>query len=571
MIVYDGLDTSSQSFCGHVDQILGTLTMIEDTSEWTDSLPDLISTLWDQLSNFKDYLATVFTLDVPLDQIGDQLLLLPSHKTDFNRLVGTISRIEPALLHLLDILENERKNSEETQSFDYLLDLIENCTLVASEKDVWLRPSKLILDSSLEYNEILKDHIETLQSVIERNIELCFEIQEDRFSSPVRHTPSFTLKQLIRLLSTNSDGSEVKLPTFSSVEEALCKKFLALKHSIPPIETSLTVILPERIRDYGSREIPNIDHIASLLDDKKKHLLSKYRFMVDEVRELKTELIDKRWTVLFRNLNQELSSILNEIEALQSKIAHYDHGLAINSKLRDQLEKKTKTVTKTFNVTYKALEFSLLEPEVASETNALAQKWLDLRPECDRILATIATEQDEIQSLSEKLQDLTMRSNTPPAESNVSQRSNFGAFLMKKMNIRPVIIKGTPMSAVKANPVYQHSPLKEKGSSMEGLILRTAPLLPYSNQQSSAEDLFEALEESSGLTSNSLESLELEKISYYARQQSRIPILPTTTLPLASMRSPSMKLSQQWTPYPLPGRSLQQPTPKALLLSAGMM
>ncbi|QLQ82225.1 hypothetical protein HG537_0G04800 [Torulaspora globosa] len=557
MIMYNGSRDFSQS-------IQDILKSIEESSDWNDNFPDLILDLWNQLRDLKEYLASIFTLDVPLDQISEQLLHLQNNKSDLANIVGTISRIEPTLSHLLDILENERSKCKESEDLDSLLNLIDNCTQIASERDIWLGSSKSILDASLEYNEILKDHIETLENVIETNIELCFELQEERFSSPVRHTPSFTLKQLIRLLSSNPEGSGVKLPTFSAVEETLCKKFLALKHSIPPIERSLTEILPERIQDFGRRNVPNIDHITLLLEDKKKGLLSKYRFMVDEVRELQIELIDKRWSVLFRNLNHELASILNEIEVLQSKITQHGHSSTINVKLREQLDKKTKTVMKTFNVTYKALEFSLLEPQVASETNALAKKWLDIRPQSDKILNKVACEEDDIQSLSDRLQDLSIRNKIPAADSNVSQRSNFGAFLLKKMNIRPVIVKGTPSSAVKANPVYQHSPLKAKSGPMNGYILKTAPLLPYS-RQSSSEDLFDTFQDSSGLTSNSLESLEFEKMSYYSRQQSRIPILPATTLPIKAVRpAPSVKSSRQ-------RRSLKQPTPKALLLSAGMM
>ncbi|QLL35100.1 hypothetical protein HG536_0H04760 [Torulaspora globosa] len=571
MIEHDESRNFLLKITGHVAGIQDILKSIEESSDWNDSFSDLILDLWNQLRGLKGHLASIFTLDVPLDRISDQLLRLQNNKGDFASIVGTVSRIEPSLSHLLDILESERSKCKESQDFGSVLNLIENCMQIASEADVWLGSSKSVLDASLEYNEILKDHIETLENVIETNIELCFELQEERFSSPVRHTPSFTLKQLIRLLSSNSEGSGVKLPTFSAVEEALCKKFLALKHSIPPIERSLTEILPERIQDFGRRNVPNIAHITLLLEDKKKGLLSKYRFMVDEIRELQTELIDKRWSVLFRNLNHELASILNEIEVLQSKISQHDHSSVINGRLREQLEKKTKTVMKTFNVAYKALEFSLLEPQVASETNALAQRWLDIRPQSDKILTKVTREQDDVQSLSDRLQDLSLRSNIPPAQSNPSQRSNFGAFLLKKMNIRPVIVKGTPASAAKANPVYQHSPLKEKSGPMDGLILKTAPLLPYSRQRSSSEDLFDTLEGSSGLTSDSLESLEFEKISYYSRQQSRIPILPATTLPITAIRSQSVKSSQQWTPCPLRRRSLKQPTPRALLLSAGMM
>lgn len=567
---YDKPEKSSVSIDGYIANLQSTLTLLKDTPVWHDSLPDVFSILCEQLKSIPGLLASVFTLDVPVEQISDQLIWLQSNKEDYLSLASSVDQIDSILSHFLDEIDAQRSNVEQ-RSYDLVLTSIEKCTQFVGEKEIWLRASKSILDASLEYNEILKDHIETLENVIETNTELCFEIQEDKFSSPVRHPPSFTLKQLIKLLSTNAEGSEVKLPTFSVIEETLYKKFLALKHSIPPIEKSLTEILPERINDFGKRDIPNIAHITSLLEEKKRKLLSKYRFMVDEVRELKIELIDNRWSVLFRNLNHELSSLLDDIEALQSKISNFDGSLTIKTKLREQLEKKSKTVTKTFNVTYKALEFSLLEPEVASQTNALAKKWLDIRPNSDQILAKAKSEEDDIQSLSQRLQELTMRSNTRPADVALTHRSNFGAFLHKKMNIRPVIVKGTPMSAEKVNPIYQRSPLKAKSNSVEGLILKTAPLLSYSVQQSSSENLFDTPEGSSGLTSRSLESLEYEKMSFYSKQQSRIPVLSATALPIAMARSPSINSTQQWTPYRLRGRSLRQPTPRAVLLSAGLM
>lgn len=546
---------------------------LENTTSLTSTGRDQIDDLSKQLKNIEQTLPLIFTLDVPKDRINQQLLLLRDSKSIFPTITRTGKKIESALCHQLDILEQGISTLDGDQDFDKLFDQIENCTQMAVKMESWIRSRKGILDASLEFSEILVDHIEALESVIEKNIELCFEIQEERFSSPVRHTPSFTLKQLVGLLSSNSENSEVKVPIFSNMEEALCRKFLTLKRSIPPIEKSLKEILPERIAEFSNRNVSNMEFMSSLLQDRAKNLSTKYRFMVSEIRELKSELIDKRWTTLFRNLNHELSSILEEVQMLQHKIANNDYSYSreIDQKFTKQLQKKTKTITKTFNVIYRALEFSLLEAEVASETNTLAQKWLDIRPVSDKLLSDSRCDEADIQSLTQQLRDLKVKSSTPSAEGPGPQRNNFGALLMKKMNIKPVIIKGTPQSAVKVNPFYEKSPTKERNMPTEGLILKTAPLLPYSSQHSSAEDIFEAFETSSSPTSRSMESLESEKFQHYASRGSRIPTLPNTTLSLATIGTPRSKLTQHWTPYPTEGQFLHQPTPRAVLLSSGMM
>lgn len=550
-----------------------TLIEVERIASAEATINDPLQNLSKQLHSLEQMLPLLFTLDVPTDRIGQQLHMLRDSKGLFSAIAQTSKKIGPALTSLVDVLEAELGGPESSQDFGPLLDLIETCTQMADKMGPWLQSRKSILDTSLEFNEILAGHIEALECVIRGNIEQCFEIQEERFSSPVRHTPSFTLKQLVSLLSSNSENSEVKVPTFSAMEEALCRKFLTLRRSIPPIEKSLEEILPARIAEFRHRNVANIEYMGSLLEERSKGLSSKCRFMVNEVRELKTELIDKRWTTLFRNLNHELASTLEEVQTLQDKIAsqNYSYSREIDQKFTGQLGRKTKIITKTFNVIYRALEFSLLDADVASETNALAQKWLEIRPRGDKLLSDSRSDEAEIQSLTQQLNEFKVGISTPPAESSGPQRSNFGAFLMKKMNIKPVIIQGTPQSVVKVNPFYEESPSKERNVPADGLILKTAPLLPYSSEHSSSEDIFETFENSSSQTSRSMECLELEKLQHYASQGSRIPVLRNTTLSLAGVKTPRSKLAKRWTPYSGKGQFLHQPTPRAVLLSSGMM
>lgn len=568
-------NTSQWPFISETDllELQEAIELIKNATSLRLDLHDKLNWLSKKLNTMMMELPSIFTLDVEKSQIFERIQILKHNKGAYYALLTIIDGLQPALSHLLDICEKNLPESKEVDIINSLFDLIENCTHIGNELETWLKSKKPVFDASLEFNEISVDHIDTLEKVIDTNIGACFEIQEDRFSSPVRHTPSFTLKQLVRLLATNTESSEVKVPTFSALEEELCRKYLNLKQSVPPIERSLTEILPQRIDHFNRRDVINIDYLSSTLQEKYQTIFSKFKFMISELRELKTELVDKRWSILFRNLNNELSFILDEVEVLQNKLGKDEYSPDIEKNFRSQLQKKSKTITKTFNVIYRASEFSLLDADVALKTNELGRRWLDIRPLSDKILSDVANASNDFETLSVQVKNLEIGVEASASQTAGPSRNKFGAQLLKKMNLKPIIVTGSPNSAEKLNPFYEKSSRDNVDKKSTGLVLTSVPPLPYREQDEGNDfsiDNLDNLKSSLQQKSLSTQTLEMQKMKFYATKRSLIPTFQYTTLPSVALQTPPSKVSQQWKPYSPMGHSLQPPTPMSVLLSAGV-
>lgn len=532
-----------------------------------------------QLNSIKHELIRALEVFIDEPQMVPFTEWLAKGKKAYYDLLGIINKIEPSLSHLLDLVDEALMSPGLIHEFNELFDLIEDCTSLGVELKVRLNSKMPLLEASLEFNDISKDNIDTLGTVIDTNINLCFEVQEERFASHIRHPPPFNLKQVVRLLVSHTDTAEPTIPTFSPMEEVLCRKYLDIKRTVPPIEKSLTEILPMRMDHFSKRTIIHIDHLTKLLKDKHRKVLDKQKVMIKEVRELKRELVDKRWNSLFLNLNHELQSILEEIENLESKLCGYRENLEFQEKIKEQLRSNINIVNKTFNVIYRALEFSLLDVDVASTTNELAQRWLDMRPKSDRLLSASSSLIDEMSfdSLSSKFRSLSMGS-TETAETEQSSapppapptRSKFGAVLLKKMNIKPVMVTSPTPSDVN-NPFLldSPSPKDDERSKRPNAIFDPVPQLAFEKP----EDFLERPETpvkrleptleiprtplveddiASIITSiknpASLEDIEAEKINYYTQVPSHIPKLQNSTSFKFNWHPPE-KFDSPWTPY----------------------
>lgn len=553
------MDSSSKpdvQFCFEriLPDLQGTVRYIGESTSLKQDHHSKLIWLSKQLNSIKN--EVIRLLDVSIDEAHILYFVkwLAEGKKTYYELSGVVNKVEPSLSHLLDLVEFVLASSGSVREFDKLFDLIEDCTGLATELKVRLNSKMPLLEASLEFNEIFNDNINTLGTVIDMNINSCFELQEERFTSPVRHPPSFTLKQVIRLLASYTDTAEATIPTFSPVEELLSKNYLDIKRTVPPISKSLTEILPARIDHFSKRTVIHIGYLTRLLKEKHKEVLDKYSIMVKEVRELKRELVDKRWNLLFLNLNHELQSILDEIKLLESKVHDYENNLEIQEKVKEQLRSKTSTVTKTFSIIYRALEFSLLDVDIASTTNELAQRWLDMRPQNDRVLSSSSSlvEETSCDSLSSRLRSLSMGS-TETAETEQSSvppppaRGKFGALLLKKMNIKPVMVT-SPTTNELNNPFIDNLPLpkdevisRSSSLSMEPIppiafkkseILLERPRTPI-ERPSSPSEVPKTPVANNNITNMvisterfaHLRDLEKSKISYYAQMPTHIPKL----------------------------------------------
>ncbi|CAI4052462.1 hypothetical protein N7582_005448 [Saccharomyces uvarum] len=622
-------DDLQENLCNRLEKIHDTLHLIKNCHSLDENTTNISEKLLIQFYGDLENASLMIPDLVNERRLGKDDILpfmdwLLLKKNTLYQFINDVHGIELGFSHLLDLLEdefsNDGKDEDKYNRFSPMFDVIEESTQIKSRIEPWLTNLKELLDTSLEFNEISKDHMNTLQKIINTNISHCLEIQEERFASPIRHTPSFTLEQLVKLLGTHTETNEPKVPNFSAAEDVLSRKFLNLKRNIPPIEKSLTDILPQRIVQFGHRNITNITILQTILQKKYELIMKDYRLMNSEFRELKIELIDKRWSSLFISLNHELLYILDEIERLQSKLLATKFNKDITVRFERQLEKKSKTVSKTFNIIYRALEFSLLDAGVASKTNELAQRWLSIKPTADKILAKSSSNRiitskkklpkpktlgfgrpnSDIEYVAQTFQEKVtindadyQKSSEVPNTALGPKGRKLGKALLQKMNIKPVT---SPDSSNVINPFFDlESPNKGK------LVLSSVPPLPYDEPDESKLGVYHDDDSSlpdhlTELTSRyeidavisqtplmaknkSMLDIEKDKWKHYQSRPSRIPIYkdkPTKftveNTPVGKvLQTPPTKItsnsSRVWIPSTRRRTQLRPPTPLTILLS----
>lgn len=376
-------------------------------------------------------------------------------------LINNFDKYDATFSHLLDIMElNEYENH-----FDIVIDLIESCNFTKNKLQPLLTNLKVYIDIILEYHEILNDNMKTLDTIINENIDEVFSLQDIKNASPIRHVPSFTLKQLVNILSKNCSTtttlnttdkgnitSQLKLPKFSSLEEKLINKFVRIQNNLRPIETSLLEILPQRLhqfekRHHHSNKDINIQVLIKQLKWSYKEIFQNFKFLNSEVNSLKKDLIDKRWNIIFANLNHELEFLINELERNYRILLKINDNISsensntpknppnevnltenndilsttpllsssssynISGQLKLQMERTTTTISRTFDVIYAASEFALLDENIANRTNELAQNWIHLRTKSDKLSILIGNELKSQQSIKMETKRETSKSN----------------------------------------------------------------------------------------------------------------------------------------------------------------
>ncbi|KAK5773999.1 hypothetical protein RI543_004757 [Arxiozyma heterogenica] len=423
------------------NRLKNLLNTLDGYTKYDYALEQQLQSLKDDLELLNEILTKLFldckqgiatgNLSIPFNNSILQQNLVIIH------LIDDSDKYDITFSHLLDIMElNEYENH-----FDIIIDLIESCNFAKNKLQSLLTNLKIYIDIILEYHEILNDNMKTLDIIINKNIDNLFSLQDIKNTSPMRHVPSFTLNQLIKILSkdypttiplsTNSKdntNAQLKLPKFSPMEEKLIKNFMKIQSDLKPIETSLLEVLPQRLQQFEKRHQYSNKGIDILtlnqqLKRSYKELFQNFKFLNSKVNSLKKDLIDKRWNIIFTNLNHELEFLINEMErnyqllvrfhnntdvtsdntqsnslnetnlntdgGIESSLLSTSASYKISKQLTLQMEKVTTTVSKTFDVIYAAAEFSLLDEKIANKTNELARNWVNLRPQSDQLILIV--------------------------------------------------------------------------------------------------------------------------------------------------------------------------------------
>ncbi|KAL3231136.1 Karyogamy protein KAR9 [Nakaseomyces bracarensis] len=528
---------------------------------------------------------------IEVTNLLEYLEWLQERKELLFELVNDINSVGPFLSKTLEIIERSLDQDPDKSIAEdemEIINLIEKCSVYRDELDPWLNRLKKLLDTTLEFKEISNDHMDGLENVISQNIQKSFDLQEERFSSPVRHAPTFTLEQIITLLTKNGDSPGYSIPTFNNQEKKISDKYQDLEKSLPAIEKSLTDILPERIDTFGKRDVANIESLTKVLKEKYAGLKQKYDFMATEISELKVELVDKRWNLLFVNLNHEIGGILDDYESIKKKMVALDNldiQSDIQDKLKRQMASKTIILERTFKIIFKAQEFSLLDAGIAAKTNQLHEKWLKIKISNVQDVRSMSSGITyELGNITRDMNGLTIKDKLKQngaarrsvSEGSVSGHKQFGNALLKKMKIKPIVNGNKPNSLDDPNPFF------DKRSKNNGkLVLNTVPALPHKENKEvkkSPEIKKKDEPDHNKDKCQSLEKLEKERIEYYRNNgNSKLPSIISKKdrwqyhshiqdyIPSTPQKTPTSNSS--WIPSSKRGQFLRPPTPLSVLIT----
>lgn len=437
----------SISLRSNSQQYQDILLFFDDYQFDLDSTNQHLCSLAELLLKSHTLLAELFSDDVSVSQLLPYFDWIQEGRSEFYQLFNGIKTIEKVLLHLMEIIEEEFGCNEDElfqKELTALFDLLEEISdTLVSIKPI-ISSLKNLFDTAIEFNEIFKDHMNSLDEEIENNLSKCIELQEQNFESPVRHNkPTFTLDQLIKTLSsTNSPTKGLQIPAFSPSEQKIHEKLTQLEDSSAPIDLSLKHVLSERLDNFETRDVVNLEYLMRLLRKKYQYILDKYELLQVELRDLKQAIVDEKWVLIFTTLNDELRIMLKDVEKLLLKVGNPDLSEQLKTKLHDQLRSKSYTIDKTFGIIYNALESSILNESIATVTNEHAEKWLQLNTKFEHLLPEHQNENDPNKTITQLSNDISeLRLNDAPSEKPGSNRSSIGAILFKKMNIKPVLVR----------------------------------------------------------------------------------------------------------------------------------
>lgn len=393
-----------------LDSAVGRITVVllalKEIDEVSDSFYDGITRLYDELYNMNKVLAEHLKLDT--DNLLNDMASIVSLRDIFVDVSAQFKKVEPILCDLVDILDKDDGHSDDNamrMDTTTVAQLIKECNEVTISNRTMMKSIQDIVGTYLDFDEISENHLGTLDDIVKESLNQLFEIFEDRNGSPIRHFPSFTLDKVVWLLSRdtshdnlrNTKGrrihsnqpnieEEPKFPTFSEADMKIANKFLQLQRKINPINKSLIEILPQRMELFNSRTFKYTDNLLALLNEKYDEVMINYQYLTKELRVLKLELMDNRWNLIFANLNRELSNKIVYVRRNYEDLNSQKYSALVREKQKKKLDRDSRIISKTFNTIYKALEFSLLRTDIASETNNLAEEWIALRELTDEYM-----------------------------------------------------------------------------------------------------------------------------------------------------------------------------------------
>lgn len=428
---------------------------------------------------------------------------LAEGKNRFYDVHANIDSIDSIVLQALNVLESNMEEDSTVVDGEVFNDLDKLSALSLKIKQQYLIPYRKKIDLAGEYNEIFNTTMNSINRELENCLKKCFMIHERRYSSPVRHAPTFNLEMLTKKLL--QQRSNLRLPLLNEIDNELYQEYLELKMIVDPLRASLNFI-PGKLEEFQSKHNDLFEsYDVERLTTKYNSLIQELDYLQKEVDDLKYELVDSRWNEIFSYLNTEVSFLVTGVEKELNKIARINGQpeSTFKTQVLKRLKYTTDIVENTFTLINQAIDEKLIDLSVVEKSNELADRWLKVKDKIpEEYLERIENADDETEddisknfkklSLDRKREPKHEDSETKTTPEKEKRRSRAGQFLMGKMNLFPVMIEKDPTSVskiVQPKPVlgetFRHNQLQDGTPSKikkESIKIEKIPNLePYSS------------------------------------------------------------------------------------------
>ncbi|SCU81958.1 LAMI_0B08372g1_1 [Lachancea mirantina] len=470
-------------------------------------------------------LSEIFVLNFGQSEVRSFFRWILEGKLQFYGIYQSIGYLEFTLTRVLDAVEKFIDDGVQSASFIRLFDLAEITWSYCQQVRPTIDDAKYIFETSLEFNEIFNDLLGSLNLLALENLRECEKLRSNTSYTNLISLPPFSRDKLVTVLSSCADTAFFRAPTFEETEKVLFERFYALDCTTKTLDLSLKDELRRKLDKFEKRNVRHVVHLSAILWTSFDELSHQYLQLLGEVAQLRAQIIEKRWSLLFDALHLELLSAVKEISDLLDKNGE------LGSPIRARKLEEIKIVTDIMcDISMQAMEAGILKPPIAEKFLNLLSLWETKRV----IIESFPSSPDLEEQLVPEFQNLTIREPSLNKSGSRPRADSLkvGALLHKRLNLHPVIIDKTPKSAQKKTFSYSKSLVKSQPTLLKFSHL---PDLQH-------EDVKGSYNRDNRLS---------HKIHYYAAKRTSLPVLkaPRFLSPLITPIKEDMPFGTQFTSY----------------------
>ncbi|QPG76256.1 hypothetical protein FOA43_003642 [Brettanomyces nanus] len=310
----------------------------------------------------------------------------------------TINQLTDSILRILDT---------STDNIDFLLSTVSSICEFTVDANKSIQILKAIATIGIRYNEISNSIMSSIEAEIATGFEevLQLKTQMDVFikEDGYKITLNQILSQQAHTYKEGVGSSDMKLPLFDKDVAATVKQFIRLLTRMDPISVSLSYI-PQELKMFNAISKEKYPSCVLELVGTYRKLIRDFTVLESEISELQDQIIGSRWKHIFDSLAEEFEGILE------------------GSHSKEQLNYAN------FILEYLCL---ILADGVIKDD--------DYNNRYDSLVAALS------ESAPSKNRSVST-SSTSSSDSSTGRRMFKGQKFINSLDLKPVMIEGTPMS-----------------------------------------------------------------------------------------------------------------------------